>query len=60
MTISVAARTTHKMAGFRIRHLKPHPRLRWIPVLTRGSLLFAADLAALLGTRDTKNRHGHC
>jgi protease PrsW len=53
MTISVAARTTHKVAGIRLRHLKPHPRLRWIPVLICGSLLFAAVLAALLGTQDT-------
>jgi RsiW-degrading membrane proteinase PrsW (M82 family) len=53
MTISVAAQTTtHKMAGLRLRHLKPHPRLRWIPVLICGSLLFAAVLAALLGTQD--------
>jgi RsiW-degrading membrane proteinase PrsW (M82 family) len=52
MTISIAARTTHKMAGLRLRRLKPHPRLRWIPVLICGSLLFAAVLAALLGTQD--------
>jgi protease PrsW len=53
MTLSIAARTTHTLPGLRLlRHLKPHPRLRWIPVLICGSLLFAAVLAALLGTQD--------
>jgi RsiW-degrading membrane proteinase PrsW (M82 family) len=50
--MSVATRTSHKMAGLRLRQLKPHPRLRWIPVLIGGSLLFVAVFAALLGTQD--------
>jgi RsiW-degrading membrane proteinase PrsW (M82 family) len=52
MTTTVAARTTHKLAALRVHQFKPHPRLRWIPVLICGSLLFAAVLAALLGTQD--------
>jgi hypothetical protein len=40
------------MAGLRLHHFKPRPHLRWIPVLICGSLLFAAVLAAVLGTQD--------
>jgi protease PrsW len=53
MTIAIPSPTTHKLLGLRLRrHLKPHPGLRWILVLISGSLLFAAVLAALLGTQD--------
>jgi RsiW-degrading membrane proteinase PrsW (M82 family) len=53
MTTAMAQPARRKMPGRHLfRHLKPHPRLRWIPVLICGSLLFAAVLAALLGTQD--------
>jgi protease PrsW len=51
LTVAIAERTTRKTPGLRSR-LKLHPGLRWIPVLICGSLLFAAVLAALLGTQD--------
>lgn len=53
MTTAIAQPARRKLPGLHLfRHLKPHPRLRWIPVLICGSLLFAAVLAALLGTQD--------
>lgn len=53
MSTAIAQPASRKMPGRHLfRHLKPHPRLRWIPVLICGSLLFAAVLAALLGTQD--------
>lgn len=53
MTVATAPRTTHKLPGLGLRrYVKPHPRLRWIAVLICGSLLYAAVLAALLGTQD--------
>jgi RsiW-degrading membrane proteinase PrsW (M82 family) len=53
MTTAIAQPAGRKMPSLRLlRRLKPHPRLRWIPVLICGSLLFAAVLAALLGTQD--------
>jgi RsiW-degrading membrane proteinase PrsW (M82 family) len=53
MTTAIAQPTSRKKPGFHLlRRLKPHPRLRWIPVLICGSLLYAAVLAALLGTQD--------
>jgi RsiW-degrading membrane proteinase PrsW (M82 family) len=53
MTTAIAQPAGRKMPGLRLlRRFKPHPRLRWIPVLICGSLLFGAVLAALLGTQD--------
>jgi protease PrsW len=52
MTAAVALTNTRTMPGRLRRHLRPHPRWHWIPVMIFGAMLYAAILAALLGTQD--------